>query len=104
MELLIKKRRQTAIRGLFIDGEWVTDPRRVKDFVDFYGNLFAKPDWSRPSLLGEFPRVLDSAKRKLLEEMVSKEEIKKAVWDCGSDKSPGPDGFTFEFFKKFAYC
>ncbi|GJZ83177.1 RNA-directed DNA polymerase, eukaryota, reverse transcriptase zinc-binding domain protein [Tanacetum coccineum] len=26
---------------------------------------------------------------------VSKEEIKRAVWDCGTDKSPGPDGFTF---------
>nr|GEV78255.1 transposon TX1 uncharacterized [Tanacetum cinerariifolium] len=33
--------------------------------------------------------------------MVSNEEIKRAVWDCGSDKSPGPDGITFEFFKKF---
>nr|GEY80685.1 RNA-directed DNA polymerase, eukaryota [Tanacetum cinerariifolium] len=30
-----------------------------------------------------------------LECQVSKEEIKKAVWDCGIDKSPGPDGFTF---------
>nr|GEZ49718.1 RNA-directed DNA polymerase, eukaryota [Tanacetum cinerariifolium] len=35
------------------------------------------------------------------EDMVSNEEIKRAIWDCGSDKSPGPDGFTFEFFKKF---
>nr|GFD47332.1 RNA-directed DNA polymerase, eukaryota, reverse transcriptase zinc-binding domain protein [Tanacetum cinerariifolium] len=26
------------------------------------------------------------------EDMVSSEEIKRAVWDCGSDKSPGPDG------------
>ncbi|GJS86196.1 RNA-directed DNA polymerase, eukaryota, reverse transcriptase zinc-binding domain protein [Tanacetum coccineum] len=29
-----------------------------------------------------------------LELEVSKEEIKRAVWDCGTDKSPGPDGFT----------
>ncbi|GJZ66534.1 RNA-directed DNA polymerase, eukaryota [Tanacetum coccineum] len=29
------------------------------------------------------------------------QEIKKAVWDCGVDKSPGPDGFTFGFYKRF---
>nr|GEX52683.1 RNA-directed DNA polymerase, eukaryota, reverse transcriptase zinc-binding domain protein [Tanacetum cinerariifolium] len=28
-------------------------------------------------------------------------EIRDTVWDCGSDKSPGPDGFTFAFYKKF---
>ncbi|GKE09787.1 RNA-directed DNA polymerase, eukaryota, partial [Tanacetum coccineum] len=36
-----------------------------------------------------------------LEGDFSIEEIKKAVWDCGSDKSPSPDGFTFDFFKRF---
>nr|GEX61497.1 RNA-directed DNA polymerase, eukaryota [Tanacetum cinerariifolium] len=33
----------------------------------------------------------DPVKRDDLERMVKKEEVKKAVWDCGSDKSPGPD-------------
>nr|GEX79112.1 RNA-directed DNA polymerase, eukaryota [Tanacetum cinerariifolium] len=32
---------------------------------------------------------------------VSKEEIKKAVWDCGIDKSPGPDEFTFGFYRRY---
>nr|GEY42474.1 RNA-directed DNA polymerase, eukaryota, reverse transcriptase zinc-binding domain protein [Tanacetum cinerariifolium] len=27
-------------------------------------------------------------------------EIKRAVWDCGIDKSPGPDGFTFGFYRR----
>nr|GFA67258.1 hypothetical protein [Tanacetum cinerariifolium] len=36
-----------------------------------------------------------------LEDMVSSEEIKRAVWDCGSDKSPGPDGFIFDFLRNF---
>ncbi|GKA18700.1 RNA-directed DNA polymerase, eukaryota [Tanacetum coccineum] len=39
-----------------------------------------------------------------LEGAVSKEEVKKAVWDCGSDKSPGPDGFSFGFYRKFWTC
>ncbi|GJX62366.1 RNA-directed DNA polymerase, eukaryota, partial [Tanacetum coccineum] len=36
-----------------------------------------------------------------LEAEVSIEEIKKAVWDCGTDKAPGPDGFTFGFYKRY---
>ncbi|GJY31196.1 RNA-directed DNA polymerase, eukaryota [Tanacetum coccineum] len=36
-----------------------------------------------------------------LERIFSKEEIKQAVWDCGLDKSPGPDGFTFGFYRRF---
>ncbi|GJY92839.1 RNA-directed DNA polymerase, eukaryota [Tanacetum coccineum] len=32
---------------------------------------------------------------------ISKEEIRNAVWGCGENKSPGPDGFTFEFFRKY---
>ncbi|GJX84670.1 hypothetical protein Tco_0335444 [Tanacetum coccineum] len=31
-----------------------------------------------------------------LESDVSLEEIKKAVWECGTNKSPGPDGFSLE--------
>nr|GFB54266.1 RNA-directed DNA polymerase, eukaryota, reverse transcriptase zinc-binding domain protein [Tanacetum cinerariifolium] len=26
---------------------------------------------------------------------------KKAVWDCDTEKSPGPDGFTFDFYRRF---
>ncbi|GJT42185.1 hypothetical protein Tco_0942050 [Tanacetum coccineum] len=33
--------------------------------------------------------------------MRSNNEIKRAVWDCGTNKSPGPDGFTFEFFRRY---
>nr|GEX45414.1 RNA-directed DNA polymerase, eukaryota [Tanacetum cinerariifolium] len=50
---------------------------------------------------GYFPRRLDYGQSCDLECEVTNEEIKRAVWDCGSDKSPDPDGFTFEFFKKF---
>nr|GEW99128.1 RNA-directed DNA polymerase, eukaryota, reverse transcriptase zinc-binding domain protein [Tanacetum cinerariifolium] len=35
---------------------------------------------------------------------VTNDEIKKAVWDCGTDKAPGPDGFTFGFYRKFCYA
>jgi hypothetical protein len=31
----------------------------------------------------------------------SKAEVKAAIWDCDSLKSPGPDGINFGFFKDF---
>nr|GEZ14183.1 putative RNA-directed DNA polymerase, eukaryota, reverse transcriptase zinc-binding domain protein [Tanacetum cinerariifolium] len=49
----------------------------------------------------EFPNRLQSDQSCDLEMSVSNEEIKKAVWDCGTDKAPGPDGFTFGFFRHF---
>ncbi|GJX93140.1 RNA-directed DNA polymerase, eukaryota, reverse transcriptase zinc-binding domain protein, partial [Tanacetum coccineum] len=33
-----------------------------------------------------------------LERIVNYDEVKRAVWDCGANKSPGLDGFSFEFF------
>nr|GEU40487.1 RNA-directed DNA polymerase, eukaryota, reverse transcriptase zinc-binding domain protein [Tanacetum cinerariifolium] len=36
-----------------------------------------------------------------LECAISKEELKRAVWECGTDKSPGPDGFSFGFYRQF---
>nr|GEZ31607.1 RNA-directed DNA polymerase, eukaryota [Tanacetum cinerariifolium] len=40
-------------------------------------------------------------KKEILKSNVTYEEIKKAVWDCGTDKSPGPDGFTFDFIRRY---
>nr|GFB60245.1 RNA-directed DNA polymerase, eukaryota [Tanacetum cinerariifolium] len=36
-----------------------------------------------------------------LDKDISIDEIRKAVWDYGESKSPGPDGFTFEFFRRY---
>nr|GEW37116.1 RNA-directed DNA polymerase, eukaryota [Tanacetum cinerariifolium] len=51
---------------------------------------------------------LDSIFKKLFAEQivdlecdVTYDEIKRAVWDCGTNKSPGPDGFTFDFILTF---
>ncbi|GKD66552.1 hypothetical protein Tco_1308660, partial [Tanacetum coccineum] len=50
----------------------------------------------------EFPKQNPDQQREL-ENEVTNEEIKKAVWECGTDKAPGPDGFTFGFFRHFWY-
>ncbi|GJS96079.1 hypothetical protein Tco_0803047 [Tanacetum coccineum] len=71
------------------------------EFLNHFKNRFDRPKSVRPMLNMEFPHHLNSMQQLDLEAEVSNEEIKKAVWDCGVDKSPGPDGFTFGFYKRF---
>nr|GEU96978.1 RNA-directed DNA polymerase, eukaryota, reverse transcriptase zinc-binding domain protein [Tanacetum cinerariifolium] len=40
-------------------------------------------------------------KQSELEGEVSNDEIKRAVWDCGTKKAPGPDGLNFGFYRRF---
>nr|GEY15344.1 RNA-directed DNA polymerase, eukaryota, reverse transcriptase zinc-binding domain protein [Tanacetum cinerariifolium] len=49
----------------------------------------------------EFPNKLNLEQQMDLETNVTHEEIKRAVWDCEVDKSPGPDGFTFGFYRRY---
>ncbi|GJT52989.1 RNA-directed DNA polymerase, eukaryota [Tanacetum coccineum] len=58
-------------------------------------------DEARLHLDINFPNMLNSDQLADLERKVIKDEIKRAVWDCGSDKSPGPDGFTFGFYRRY---
>nr|GEY68398.1 RNA-directed DNA polymerase, eukaryota [Tanacetum cinerariifolium] len=43
----------------------------------------------------------EPAKTKDLERSVTFDEIKRAVWDRGTNKSPGPDGFIFDFIRRY---
>ncbi|GKA25340.1 hypothetical protein Tco_0711449 [Tanacetum coccineum] len=54
-----------------------------------------KPRRIRPVINIDFPRTISELKKNELEGDISYQEIKRAVWDCGIDKSPGPDGVTF---------
>nr|GEZ89394.1 RNA-directed DNA polymerase, eukaryota, reverse transcriptase zinc-binding domain protein [Tanacetum cinerariifolium] len=59
------------------------------------------PGSFRICLVEQFTNRLSSDQKEDLERNVTLNEIKSAVWDCGTNKSPGPDGFTFEFFRRY---
>nr|GEV88292.1 RNA-directed DNA polymerase, eukaryota [Tanacetum cinerariifolium] len=100
--ILNKKRNILNIRGIMVDGIWVDNPKSMKrEFLDHFSKRFCKPDDMRATLIMEFPNRLHPDQSHDLEMSVSNEEIKKAVWDCGTDKAPGLDGFTFGFFRHF---
>ncbi|GKC32087.1 hypothetical protein Tco_1039381, partial [Tanacetum coccineum] len=100
--MLNKKRNQHAIRGILTEGIWIQDPNSVKnEFLSHFKERFDSPCSSRLMLDVVFPNRLNAKQNLDLERNVSNEEIKRAVWDCGIDKSPGPDGFTFGFYRRY---
>ncbi|GKF16583.1 RNA-directed DNA polymerase, eukaryota, reverse transcriptase zinc-binding domain protein [Tanacetum coccineum] len=44
---------------------------------------------------------LSPSHRDFLEWPFSHDKIKRAIWDCGGDRAPGPGGFTFKIFTSF---
>nr|GEV66099.1 RNA-directed DNA polymerase, eukaryota, reverse transcriptase zinc-binding domain protein [Tanacetum cinerariifolium] len=100
--LVNEKRRTQSIHGVIHEGIWILEHQQVKDaFLNFFKMKFqanhSMVDF--PSLIttsGLHPVDCDSLKLS-----VSFNEVKKAVWDYGSEKSLGPDGFSFAFVNKF---
>ncbi|GJU62373.1 RNA-directed DNA polymerase, eukaryota [Tanacetum coccineum] len=78
------------------------DPNDSEKFAHRINNGFCQIH-GRESLSADFrfPSRLTADQISDLEKPVSSDEIRKAVWSCGENKSPGPDGFTFEFFRKY---
>ncbi|GJT88668.1 RNA-directed DNA polymerase, eukaryota [Tanacetum coccineum] len=100
--ILNKKRSQSQIRGVMANGVWIDDPVKVKDeFLMHFRSRFDKPLLNRALLDLNFTNSLTNEQKEDLEQDITKEEVKRAVWDCGVDKSPGPDGFSFYFYRHF---
>ncbi|GJY26366.1 putative reverse transcriptase domain-containing protein [Tanacetum coccineum] len=62
---------------------------------------FDKPSVNRACIDTPFPVFLSIDQKEDMKCRISKEEVKRAVWDCDVDKSPGPDGFSFSFYRHF---
>ncbi|GJU37262.1 RNA-directed DNA polymerase, eukaryota, reverse transcriptase zinc-binding domain protein [Tanacetum coccineum] len=90
------------VQGIMLEGVWIIGPNAIKAaFLDFYKDKFSCHD-----SLVSFPSMLPANRLSIddmdsLEVMVSLEEIKAVVWDCGSQKALGVDDYSFIFFKKF---
>ncbi|GJR29224.1 RNA-directed DNA polymerase, eukaryota [Tanacetum coccineum] len=85
-----KRRSQLAIRGVFVSGDWYTNPSKVKEaFYDHFAARFKQPSRSRLKLSMPFPNRLSPDQVGDLDNDISLDEIRKAVWDCGESKSPG---------------
>ncbi|GKD86312.1 putative RNA-directed DNA polymerase, partial [Tanacetum coccineum] len=99
---MIKNRsNKSRLYGLNIHGVWVTDPSTLHNHIfQSFHMRFKESGHSRPTYSSSLFNQLSVDEVQLLVTSFFDVEIKDAVWDCGSDKAPGPDGFTFKFLKK----
>lgn len=99
--LINNKRNRSRINGLNIQGVWVTEPPLIKNHVyNSFKDKFHEAFPSRPKFSSNLFKQLSPEDSTYLDLPFSIQEIKDAVWNCGGDKAPGPDGFTFKLFKK----
>ncbi|XP_021975310.1 uncharacterized protein LOC110870437 [Helianthus annuus] len=90
------------IPGLNVDGKWIFKPSEVKREVrHFFKQRFVEEMPDRPTLECYGIKNLSDVEAENIVVPFSELEIKEAVFDYGSDKAPGPDGFNFRFIKRF---
>jgi len=94
------RRLRNEVKGVEVGGQWCEEPCTVRSEAK---KLFEK----RFKAMRDCGVRLDGVEFKSLSEEenlsltagFSEEEIRNAVWQCEGTKSPGPDGFNFNFLK-----
>ncbi|XP_021971461.1 uncharacterized protein LOC110866627 [Helianthus annuus] len=91
--LINKRKASNSIPGLTINGYWETRPSKVKKEVfRFFKEKYVEDMPSRPKLRGYNLKRLSEDEAASLVAPFSDTEVKQALFGCGSDKAPGPDG------------
>nr|KAJ0203968.1 hypothetical protein LSAT_V11C500292530 [Lactuca sativa] len=100
--LVNNKKRKNKIAGLLIDNNWIIEPEPIKEEIfNFYRQKFQEKWPSRPKFSSTQFSPLDIETSASLEAPFTLEEVKNAIWSCGNEKSPGPNGFSFKFIKRY---
>ncbi|GKC58290.1 RNA-directed DNA polymerase, eukaryota [Tanacetum coccineum] len=80
--ILNNKRSKLSIRGIFADGDWITDPNKVKnEFLHHFSKQFSKPQTPNIGIEFQFLTRLTSEQVEDLERTATYDEINKAAWE-----------------------
>lgn len=68
------------------------------EILNHFSHKFNESKLHRPTLQWVNFNRLTESDIGMLEEHFSMEEVKEVIWNLGSEKSPGPDGFNMGCF------
>ncbi|CAL1355598.1 unnamed protein product [Linum trigynum] len=95
------RRKVNFISRIQIDGRYFEGKQALGEAIaNEYKLLFQETTFERPFPNDYLERSLDEDDCRLLTLQFTEKEIWSAIRDCDGFKAPGPDGFTFEFYKK----
>ena len=94
------RRLKNEVKGVEVDSQWCEELEVVRREAKslFERRFMATQDFGVHLGSVEFRSLPLEVSRNMVIKF-SEEEVKNAVWDCGGSKSPGPDGFNFNFIK-----
>ena len=90
----------TRLRGE--DDQWIEEEELIGQcFTKFYERLFQSSRSRRfEEVLNSVDMMVTEEDNRKLMQPVTEEEVKRATFDLGGNKAPGPDGYTGIFFQK----
>ncbi|GAU40836.1 hypothetical protein TSUD_287740 [Trifolium subterraneum] len=100
--IMSARRRVNAMHSFVVNRHTIDGVEEVRQLVfNHFSQHFRKKNFLRPDISSlSFKLVLERDREELIKPFLL-EEIKTAIWDCDSFKSPGPDGINLGFFKDF---
>lgn len=103
-----KYARRNAIAEIESEGVLYKDQASIERcFCNFYDKLFARHAIDVVAFKDEFLRLLPCLNKEmsaLLETDITENEVRKAIEELSPGKTPGPDGLSAAFYKKFKEC
>lgn len=99
--MINSRKNRSRINGLAIDGSWISDHVLIKSHIFLsFQSKFKELNHIRPSFSCNLFKQLSMEDNTFLVSPFTSQEIKEAIWNCGGEKTPGPDGFSFKLLKK----
>lgn len=101
-DIMSSRRRSNSIQLLQVNRVQVMGMQNIRSSIfNNYSSHFRRIDGERPVLENLNFRRLSMIEAGSLTFLFTLDEVKQAIWDCDSFKSPGPDDISFGFIKQF---
>ncbi|KAM2348663.1 hypothetical protein ACFX1X_012268 [Malus domestica] len=95
-----RRKRNYIERLESVGGGIIEDAKEIEEhIVNFFRSLFSSNDEACWGLEGINWAPISALQASWLERPFEEIEVQRAVFDCGKDKSPGPDGFSMQMFQ-----